>query len=210
MLRLAYNPADAAPPPDPYAFCIGALARAFKTGKLTAAVVRDTLEGFPDVEDKLLLAGALALLRADAKREVRPMDPKARERLAASGRRTKADKEYCRLHRIHFSEAPAHKMKLAVAMIQENAAKAAKYEKVVEMLDTWMVGDTRLGECTKEKLLAEAARYNRTAADLAAHSAVYTRLASHLRPNETIRTSTKREAVLDILLALKPDAVEPA
>ena len=177
-----------------------------RSGKFTLAKAKAIVDGFdPSVAEGFFVTGMMSHIRSyEARQRSKPLDADARSRMAAATRRTKADIAYCREHRIPLTDLAAHKLKGAVAMLQESAEKAAKYDKVVEMLDTWMVGGVALGECTKAKLLAEAARFEATAADLATHASVYTRLAGHMRDGETVRTSTKRETMLDILLALKP------
>jgi hypothetical protein len=202
-------PRDADAAVENYDSCIRSLIKAYKDSGCTLDIeqIRMVVSQHPDVEAALLKAGAIACMRAyeSRLRNSRPLDDAARTRLDQSRRRTKADIEYCRQHRIHPSELNQHKTRNAIAIVSENAGKAAKYDKVVDLLDNWVVGNMRLGECTKDRLLIEAAKCRTGAADLTSQAEVYARLASHMRDGETVRSSTKRETMLDILLALKTE-----
>lgn len=79
-------------------------------------------------------------------------------------------------------------------------AQLSERKKLVALLDSWMVGTQRLGDCTKARLTAEAARCHATAAEMTGKATVYTKLAATMKDDDTVRTAD-RAAVLEILLA---------
>lgn len=91
----------------------------------------------------------------------------------------------------------------AVAVILKpviaNQRIADENAKVVELLDSWIVGGVRLGDCTRDKLIAESGQLAHTAATARRHAALYQKLAGMLKPGETVRKSSKRKALLAVL-----------
>lgn len=132
------------------------------------------------LEDEVFMLGAGELLR-----RWRLSDPGAREtRQAAAVTATK-----------RTVSAVATVLKPIIA----NQRKADENAKIVELLDSWMVGDVRLGDCTKDKLIAEAGKLAHAATTARRHAALYQKLAAVLKPGETVRKSAGRKALLAIL-----------
>lgn len=87
----------------------------------------------------------------------------------------------------------------ALKPIIQNQRVADENAKVVELLDSWTVGGVKLGDCTKDKLMAEAGKLAHTAATARRHAGLYRKLAAVLKDGETVRKSSKRKALLAIL-----------
>lgn len=100
---------------------------------------------------------------------------------------------------VQAAKRTADTVAAAMKPIIANQRAASENAKVVELLDSWMVGSTRLGDCTKDKLIAEAGKLAHTATTARRHAALYKKLAGTLKPGETVRKSAKRKALLAIL-----------
>lgn len=92
------------------------------------------------------------------------------------------------------------RLNIILGPVMENERKAKQYDKIVQLFDTWMVGDTKLGDCTKTKLLTESAKLQQASVHAARHAALYKRLAASLGARETVRTTANRKTILDVLL----------
>lgn len=172
--------------------CVEALHKA-KLYAGTAADVRRAkaivAEMQPAMADYLFMRGVAHAVDVWCKRNPRKAGGEAlrREKVAAEAK---------------IRAEQAGRLNAVLASSVNNARKAAEYDKVVELLDVWMVGGTKLGDCTKEKLVAEAGKLAHAAKTAKRHAGAYTRLAAELKPGETVRRSTKRAALLDIIKAV--------
>lgn len=133
-----------------------------------------------DLLDELVLLGAGELIRRW--RTANPADRAVRQAAAVAATSRTVDVIAAALKPIIANQRTAN----------ENA-------KVVELLDSWMVGGVRLGDCTKDRLIAEAGKLAHTATTARRHAALYQKLAGLLKAGETVRKSSNRKALLAIL-----------
>jgi hypothetical protein len=70
---------------------------------------------------------------------------------------------------------------------------------VVEYLDKMMVGDKRLGDCAQADLVREGLQLRRKAGTMIDQANLLGEIADCLAPNETVRTSKGRGAILSVL-----------
>lgn len=92
----------------------------------------------------------------------------------------------------------------ALKPVIDNQRIAEENAKVVELLDSWTIGGVRLGDCTRDKLIAESGKLVHAANTGRRHAALYMKMAAVLKPGETVRKSPGRKTLLAILRSVVP------
>jgi hypothetical protein len=131
---------------------------------------------------------------------------------------------YARQHGITVDQIGSHMMQQAVRSMTTYIEKAEKFDEVEALLDAWVVGDTPLGDCTREQLLAAAAEWAKAGGVAVKRAGMYRKIAADVGPGETVRTASRLDHLLSVLresvfpvTAFRPDkapavrsAAEPA
>jgi acyl-CoA synthetase (NDP forming) len=166
---------------------------------------------YPELEGCLLMAAIrLALLewRTPAERE-KELQKQAelmaveRARNAEKRERRQSEKEarveYARTHGIAVEHVASHMMEMAIRSMSEAAEKAQQFDRLEEVLDTWLVDGVLLGDCTRPHLIGAASQ-------TADRAALFRSLADVVAPGETVRASNRLPDLLRIIRDSLPQA----
>lgn len=127
--------------------------------------------------DEIVVAGARAVIAVLRKprRAVAPIDFEAERERKRQVEETVAETTRTIVHRVEIGSA------------------------VVEYLDKMMVGGKRLGDCAHADLIREQASLTHRGEACLSQARLLARIAERLAPNETVRTSTGRAQILELL-----------
>jgi hypothetical protein len=126
---------------------------------------------FPPLMSEIVLAGTRSIIAAIRRPQAVPVD---------------LDRQRARTTRL--TEAARE----VVQRVQIGGA-------VVEYLDKMMVGGKRLGDCARADLIREGEQLRLKSQALIDQSSLLLSIAQHLEPNETVRTSGARTAIIGVL-----------
>ena len=195
---------------EKYDACMGALRAAENLHRLDGSAFSATAhmivsQTYPEAADIFFAEGVRRCLSTWTPPEYRVATVREDSLARAAERREEARErkanreEYARRNRITLDLVPTHMLEAALAPIAAAQVKAEKYDKVIELFDTWMVGGVKLGDCTRSKLIAESAKHSRHADEATAHANLYQRLAAQMSDGETVRQCGSRSLLLDVL-----------
>lgn len=139
---------------------------------MTADDIKAVVEKhFPPLMSEIVLAGARSIIASVRRPKAVPVDiGRQRERIT---RLTEAAREVVK--RVEIGGA------------------------VVEYFDKMMVGDKRLGDCAKSDLIRAGEHLKHRGNTMIEQASLFAAIAQHLAPNETVRTSGSRSAILGVL-----------
>ena len=132
-------------------------------------------EEFPPLLDEIVVAGARAVVAAIKRKSIAPVD--FEERATRQRERTTRLQEAARE---------------VVQRVQIGGA-------VVEYLDKMLVGGKPLGDCAQADLRREEKALRDRGQSLFEQANLLWHIMEHVGPNETVRTASKRAAILDVL-----------
>jgi hypothetical protein len=166
---------------------------------------------YPDLEGYLfMVALRLALLEwrtpAEQQKQYRHevqlaahKREKAAEQRSARAELKQINLKYAAQQGLEPERVAAHRLESVLREIVAAAEKAQQYDRIADLLDAWTVGGRALGDCTQQQLFDAGDEW--TAAGEAAinRGDLYRQLAEKMRPDETVRTSSKLSELLVIL-----------
>jgi hypothetical protein len=151
------------------------------------------------VVDELIVIGVRSAASSIARS--RPEQKNARAQARQDRKKMEGlNREYAAKHGIPVEDASAHRNKGIMDELNSVHDKAAKLDRVVALFDIWNVGGKKLGDCTRNDLVKASRAAESKASILNENAGVYKKLSALLDQGKTVRASSRRHDILDVLM----------
>lgn len=155
------------------------------------AVIKKVLKEHPEIQEALLVEGAVRLvpkIRQARMATVQAKSPLSPHSAAHVARKVSGG--------TGTGRKPIYERAVELRRIDE--AKIEAFDKIVEMLDHFKVGDKKLGDCTRSDLLRAARELESQSEEMQTRAAFYKSLAD-IVGNKTVRDASHRGEIVGLL-----------